>query len=83
MKDYLFSVECHEAGQRRSYSDSYYSYTVKSELAEHTVRQFCMNVLRKSYEPKDMPHPFAGRLLEFKLTAPNTYSYKTEEMYTG
>lgn len=93
---YVFKVKCLEAGQRRSYGDSYYSYEVVSDREEREVKEFCMNALRKSYESKDMPNPFAGKLLEFKRVTDNnsgksfldkrveeTYSYKLSTEYTG
>lgn len=96
MKNYLFKVEVLESGQRGKYQDSFYSYKIVSDLPEHIVKSFCMNVLRKSYPAKDMPNPFAGKLLEFKKVTdnnkdrsrdedimPETYSYKTQELYTG
>jgi hypothetical protein len=92
--EYLFKVKTLEAGQRGRYQDSYYSYEVTSNCTEYKVKQFCMNVLQKSYEKKDMPNPFAGELLEFKKLTDNnknvdmfnstkeeTYLYKTKELY--
>jgi hypothetical protein len=96
MTNYNFEVETIEAGQRQSYGDSYYSYKVTSERPEYEVKDFCMKVLRKSHELKDMPNPFAGKLLEFKKITDNnkgkgfldtkvaeTYSYKLKTEYTG
>jgi len=96
MKSYKFNVETIEAGQRKSYGDSYYTYKVISTENEWDVKNFCMSVLKKSYEKKDMPDPFSGELLEFnKITNNNegksfldsreeeTYSYKVRTMYTG
>lgn len=90
---YNFEVEIVEAGQRRSYGDSYYHYKVTSKQPEHTVKDFCMKVLRPSHKKEDMPNPFAGELKLFKKTTSNnesfldgkeeTYEYKTESLYTG
>lgn len=93
---YSFDVECVEAGQRRKYGDSFYSFKVTSTMIEKDVKTFCMGILNPSYEPKDMPNPFAGRLLEFKKltdnnkdrnflddTLPEEYSYKIKCEYTG
>ena len=86
-KIYQFEVETIEGGQRGSYQDSFYSYKIKSDLPEHMVKSFCMNVLKKSYETKDMPNAFAGKLLKFqKVTTPEGevfYDYRTTELYTG
>ena len=94
--NYIFKVNTIEGGQRGSYQDSYYSYEVISNRAEHEVKAFCMNVLKKSYASKDMPNAFAGELLEFKNITNNnegkdifckrveeTYSYKSKTLYTG
>lgn len=92
---YLFEVECKEAGQRRRYGDSFYQYEVVSNRSEREVREFCINVLHKSYEDI-MPNPFAGEFLFFqKITDNNkgksdifdkrekeTYLYKMKEAYT-
>ena len=92
--EYNFKVNCIESGQRQSYGDSYYTYEVTSNRSEFDVKNFCMSVLKKSFEPKDKPNPFAGRLLEFKKITDNnngsimgkkeeTYSYKVKSEYTG
>lgn len=91
--EYNFHVETVTAGQPRAYADSYYEYKVTSTRGEHFVKNFCMNVLRKSYEKNDMPDAFSGQLVSFKkITShnadafgkePETYSYKTTELYTG
>lgn len=96
MKTYQFNVETIEAGQRQSYGDSYYVYKVTSNEQEWDIKNFCMKVLKPSYEKKDMPNPFAGELLEFKKITNNnegksfldakeseTYSYKVRTEYTG
>ena len=96
MKTYQFNVETVEAGQRKSYGDSYYAYKVTSSEQEWDVKNFCMKVLKPSYEKKEMPNPFAGELLEFKRITnnnegksfiarrkPETYSYKVRTEYTG
>ena len=95
MQDYNYEVETLEAGQRNAYGDSYYSYKVTSKRPEHEVRLFCMTILKKSHELKDLPNPFAGKLLEFKKLTDNnksksflveneeTYSYKLKTEYTG
>jgi hypothetical protein len=44
--NYNFKVETQESGQRARYGDSYYSYTVQSELDEHTVKKFCTEILQ-------------------------------------
>lgn len=86
-KIYQFEVEIIEAGQRGPYQDSFYAYKVKSDLPEHIIRSFCMNVLKKSYEKKDMPNPFAGQLLRFEKVITKEgevyYDYRTTELYTG
>ena len=85
--EYNFDVKCLESGQRKSYGDSYYSYEVTSSQYENVVKSFCMNVLDKAYKFEDMPHPFAGKLLEFKVISESgdnkTYSYKLSKEYTG
>jgi len=94
--NYIFEVEVLEAGQRKSYGDSYYSYSVSSERPEREVKLFCMNVLNRSFIPSEMPNPFAGKLLEFKKITDNNkdksfmdkreveiYSYKLSNEYTG
>lgn len=85
--NYNFEVDIKESGQRKSYGDSYYTYEVTSDRHEHEVKNFCTNVLKKSYEHKNMPDPFAGRILEFKKISSdgerNTYSYKVKTEYTG
>ncbi len=91
-----FEVETIESGQRHSYGDSFYAYKITTNRPENEVRNFCMNVLRKSYETKDMPNPFSGKLIEFKKLTDNnkgknffqskeaeTYSYKLTTLYTG
>lgn len=96
MKTYKFDVKTIEAGQRQSYGDSFYAYEVSSIEQEWDVKNFCMKVLKPSYEKKDMPNPFAGQLLEFKKITNNnegksfldareveTYSYKVRTEYTG
>jgi hypothetical protein len=93
---YEFNVECIESGQRGKYQDSFYHYRVTSDRSEYEVKNFCMNVLRKSYERKDMTSPFDGELLLFEKEtnnnegksfldekSPETYVYKTKELYTG
>lgn len=93
---YNFEVKSLEAGQRGKYQDSFYSYEVTSTRSEQEVRRFCMKVLRRSHEPKHMPNAFAGKLLEFKKLTdnnkgksmlapkePETYLYRTTELYTG
>ena len=93
--NYQFKVKTIECGQRRSYGDSYYTYEVESYRSEQTVKAFCMNVLKPSYEKKDMPNPFAGELLEFKKITnsnkdkapfenddPEIYRYSVKCMYT-
>lgn len=94
--DYIFKVKVLEAGQKRRYGDSYYSYEVTSNRDESEVKSFCMNVLRKSYEREKMPHPFAGELREFTKITKNTpedadffserleetYLYKVQEQFT-
>jgi len=93
-KDYIFKVKTITAGQPRKYADSFYHYEVTSTRPEYMVKAFCMNVLRKSYEKKDMPNAFSGQLIEFKKITdnneiqlfgkePETYLYKTTELYTG
>lgn len=88
---YTFEVKSLWEGQRRRYGDSFYEYQVTSSLPEDTVKKFCMNVLRKSYERKDMPSPFSGELEEFtKLggstddngVLTNVYIYKVRELFT-
>ena len=93
--DYNFHIERLEAGQRGKYQDSYYHYKVTSKRPENEIKRFCMNVLKESYERKDMPNAFAGELLVFKkLTKntgdgffaqpqPETYEYKVRYLYTG
>lgn len=94
--NYQFKVKTIECGQRRSYGDSYYTYEVESDRSVNEVRAFCMNVLKPSYEKKDMPNPFAGELLEFKKITnnnkdkapfenddPEIYRYSVKCMYTG
>lgn len=96
MKTYQFNVETIEAGQRKSYGDSYYTYKITSSENEMFVKNFCTKVLKPSYEKKDMPDPFVGELLEFKKITNNnegksffdakeseTYSYKVRTEYTG
>jgi hypothetical protein len=98
MKKYTisFEIETIQAGQKQSYGDSYYTYKVTSTSSEQEVKGFCMNSLRISYKKEDMPDPFAGELLEFKKLTdnnegkgfldsrePETYSYKTRNIYTG
>lgn len=96
MREYKYSVETKENGQRRKYEDSYYHFLVISDRQEAEVKLFCMHVLRKAYKKEEMPNPFAGELVEFKkitdnakgLTFPpegtlETYSYKTREEYAG
>jgi len=93
---YEFTVKVIEAGQRGKYADSFYSYEVTSIRPEREVKNFCMNVLKKSYTKEDMSDPFVGELIQFeKITnnnegkkfldekGPETYSYKTKELYTG
>lgn len=93
--EYKFDVKTTRAGQLGRYQDSVYEYEVISDRPNYEVKAFCMNVIHKSYEPKNMPDPFVGKLVEFeKLTNNNkggifdpreleTYSYKVREMYTG
>jgi len=94
--NYVFEVETLEAGQKKSYGDSYYSYNITSDRPEREVKLFCMNVLNESYILSEMPNPFAGKLLEFKKITNNnkdkpffekqeceTYSYKLSNEYTG
>ena len=91
MKDYSFQVETIEAGQRKSYGDSFYAYKVTSSQPKYVVEAFCTNVLKRSYKKEDMPSPFDGELLEFKtlndLAGSSkgivTYSYKVRTEYTG
>jgi hypothetical protein len=94
MKDYSFKVETIEAGQRKSYGDSFYTYKVTSKGSVQNIRDFCMGVLKKCCEKKDMITPFDGELLEFKTLSdvksdympnkePITCSYKVKMMYTG
>lgn len=96
MKSYQFNVETIEAGQRKSYGDSYYTYKVTSIQSEWDIKNFCMNVLKPSCEKEDMTNPFDGQLLEFeKITNNNdgrsfldpreeeTYIYKVKTAYTG
>lgn len=94
MTEYLFEIETIESGQKRKYSDSYYTYKITSNRPEHEVKAFCMNVLRKSYPKDKMPNAFACELLSFKKITNNnkgnlfgkekeTYEYKTTELYTG
>lgn len=96
MKEYLFEVNTIEAGQRKSYGDSFYHYEVTSNLNEYQVKLFCTKFLKPSYEKKDMPDPFSGELLEFsKITNNNegknifdkrekeSYRYKVRTEYTG
>ena len=48
--DYNFRVETVEAGQRKSYGDSYYSYIVEDltdiGLQEYQMKQFCTGFLK-------------------------------------
>tara|TARA_Y100001963_G_C6766669_1_gene442667 strand:+ start:1449 stop:1742 length:294 start_codon:yes stop_codon:yes gene_type:complete len=94
--DYLFKVETIEAGQRRSYGDSFYTYKVESNRPEFEVRIFCTKFLKTSYPKNEMPDPFAGEMLEFKKLTDNnktwklgeelkteTYSYKVRTEFTG
>jgi len=92
--NYVFDVNCLEAGQRGAYQDSFYSYEVTSDRPEDEVRAFCMHVLKKSYPKDKMPNPFSGELLEFtnitnnKSSLPfescvNTYKYRVRNEYTG
>lgn len=93
ISNYNFKVDAKESGQRQSYGDSYYTYEVTSDRHEHDVKNFCTNVLMKSYDPKDMPDPFSGRLLEFRKITDNnkdsygkeeeTYIYRVKTEYTG
>jgi hypothetical protein len=96
MKTYQFNVETIEAGQRKSYGDSFYSYKVTSTENEWDVKNFCTKVLKSSCEKKDMPDPFAGELLEFKKITNNNdgklfseakeseiFSYKVRIEYAG
>ena len=92
-RKYIFEVETIEAGQRRSYGDSYYHFKVTSKHPQDVVKGFCMGALRPSYKAEDMPNPFAGKLIMFeKITNNNksfldgneeTYEYKMESQYTG
>jgi hypothetical protein len=95
-KEYVFKVINFEAGQRKPYGDSFYHYEVTSNRPYDEVKNFCMNVLIKSYPRNEMPNPFAGEFVEFKrLTNHNegrkfldkrkedTYRYKMKTMYTG
>lgn len=95
-KEYVFKVITFEAGQRKPYGDSFYHYEVTSDRPSDEVKNFCMNVLRKSYPRDKMPNSFAGEFVEFKnLTNLNegrgflderredTYRYKMKTMYTG
>jgi hypothetical protein len=66
MKDYSFQVETIEAGQRKSYGNSFYTYEVTSKEPFYVVKAFCVNILKRSYLKKDMPDPFVGKLIAFK-----------------
>ncbi len=50
--DFTFKVETKEAGQRRSYGDSYYHYIVESKLSVHSINAFCTKVLRPAIPQK-------------------------------
>ena len=95
MYTYTFNVTTLQAGQLRKYGDSFYTYEVSSSLNEHTVKNFCMNVLQHAFEKEDMPNAFAGEVLEFKKLTENNkgkkwnepmvdeiYSYKVRSLYT-
>lgn len=93
---FIFEVETIEAGQRKPYGDSFYSYKILSDRPEPEVREFCMNILYKSYEKDKMPNSFAGELLNFQKLSDNNkdkasyekreqeiYLYKLKTEYTG
>lgn len=94
-KTYKFDVKVLEAGQRRAYADSYYTYIVTSDRSEDIVKKFCMNVLKKSYSKKNMSTLFDPELREFERITnnnegraigekrrPETYRYQVRELYT-
>lgn len=96
MKEYRFKVETIESGQRHSYGDSFYHYKVTTTVDEYKTKKFCMSVLGTSYEKKDMPNHFAGKLLEFRKETDNnkgrgfleerkeeTYIYRYTSLFTG
>jgi hypothetical protein len=91
---YQFQVETIECGQRKPYGDSFYTYKVTSTESPDTVKNFCMNVLQKSFEPSKMPDAFAGKLLSFcQIEGPEyksygekqerVFEYKATSLYTG
>ncbi len=96
--EYIFNVETKEAGQRKSYGNSYYHYIVEDKtergLQEREVKQFCTGFLK----PAKYSHAewlqaqkegggaevhFSNYYTEFKKISDRKYSYKVVSSYTG
>jgi len=87
MKEYYLLVDCLQQGQPRPYAPSIFEYNIVDKsnppLHKNTVLDFCNGSLRKSYEKKNMPCPFAGERLSFEQVDERKYHYKVREEYTG
>ncbi|WP_142783391.1 hypothetical protein [Changchengzhania lutea] len=87
-KTYIFEVINHEAGQRRRYGDSYYSYTIKNnseiDYSEHVIKSFCTGFLkpaisaekRNELKKDSFDAHFQTYFTEFKKINEREYSYK-------
>ena len=85
-KEYKFTVENIESGQRRPYGDSYFTYKVKSDSSEFIVKQFCTKVLqsapidkseRKAHiEEKGFGGNFTTYVEKFEKIGNNLYRYE-------
>lgn len=97
MRNYNFKVEALEAGQRRPYGDSYYSYIVEDvsehELTEMEVKAFCTAVVKpakysqaewlKLTQKYNPDVHFSNYYSVFEKIGERKYKYVVVSSYTG
>ena len=86
MRKYNLEVETIQAGQARSYADSYYHYfiTDNSEpaLNKADMLVFCKCLLRLGFTAEEMISLFSPEIVMFEQNG-NTWEYKVREEFTG
>ena len=79
--------ECSQAGQKRSYGDSFYVYDIvdKAEKprSREEVLKFCQEYIKASYPKSEMLRWSSPELREFSRVGPHTWRYVVVLAWTG
>lgn len=85
-RDYYFTVETLESGQRRKGANTVYRFLIYDHSPqphpESVVKKFCTGVVRPAVDHEKMKNAYECKITKFESLAGNTWAYETEELST-